>query len=604
MILQALYELAEAENLVGDPNFEYKPVSWVIRLKEDGTLIGVEEHRRNVNEGKTSMSGKPIKAKWVGKDELVPVQQIRTSGDATFFLVDKSEYALGIDPSGKRKADKLSLRANLFRELVERCAEETKDKNVQTLAKFLSQVAETPSTFSLPDDAGPSDLFAFRVGEGPFVHALPAVKQWWKSRRQKSEAATNRRCLVTGEPVSDAGLFPLIKRVPGGTRSGVSLVSHNARAFESYGFGGNDNAPISGRASQLAGAALNRLLHSEPDKAFGNDSLKRRHLRLSSDTAVVYWSPHGDPNALDALMGLTEAESADAVAEAYRSVWTGKPPDIQDPSAFYAMTLTGTQGRAIVRDWLETTVDEMMQNLAQHFADLGVVRNTAPPRGKEPSPTLPLRGLLEALAAPGRDAQTPAALAAEFVHAGLRGTRYPLSLLQRALLRERAEAGGDDWFASGRRDARAMLIKGVLIRTFDRAVRRSLDPTIEDGGYLAGRLMAVLEDTQYQAITGKPWGVEMPPMTARFLRAASTKPAGVFHRLLGLFHRNLAKLRMDERGQTIAFLREKQVISICNRIKAFPFHLSLAQQGMFVIGRHHQRHDLYQSRKSKEEKPK
>ena len=118
MILQALYELAQSEDLVGDPDYEYKPVSWVVRLKEDGTLVNIEDHRRNVNEGKTARSGKPLKAKWLGKDEPVPVRPTRTSGDLAFFLVDKAEYALGVDPSGSRSAEKLATRAGLFRDQI------------------------------------------------------------------------------------------------------------------------------------------------------------------------------------------------------------------------------------------------------------------------------------------------------------------------------------------------------------------------------------------------------------------------------------------------------------------------------------------------------
>jgi len=49
MILQALRQLALAENLVEDPDFEYKPVSWRINLATDGTLVDIEDVRRVTN---------------------------------------------------------------------------------------------------------------------------------------------------------------------------------------------------------------------------------------------------------------------------------------------------------------------------------------------------------------------------------------------------------------------------------------------------------------------------------------------------------------------------------------------------------------------------
>lgn len=594
MILQALYELAQAEELIGDPDFEYKPVSWVIRLREDGTLVNIEDHRRDMNEGKTGKGGKPVKPKWTGKDELVPVQPIRTSGDLAFFLVDKAEYVFGIDPAGGRSAAKLTARGGLFREAVETCTAESDDAGVRAVATFLRSLAEGKKAH-FPEDAAANELFAFKVGEGPFVHLRPAVKAWWKSRREIAggDGEARYRCLVTGEPIHDVELFPLIKRVPGGTPSGVALVSHNASAFESYGLSGNDNAPVSRAASQAVSTALNRLLDPEPINGRG-EHLSRRFIRLSPDTAVVYWSPQGDPHALDAIFGLTEAESADAVADVFRSIWRGEMPSLRDPSRLYAMTIMGTQGRAVVRDYLETTVTEALANLARHFAALSIVRNANPARGKDQSPAIPLRALMDALSAPGRDAQVPSAIAAGFIHAALRGGDYPASILQRALLRERAEAAGDEWADSARRDAHASLIKAVLTRNHDLEVKPRMDESNTNSGYLLGRLLAVLEDTQRLASGGVNASIK-----DKFYGAASATPAAVFPSMMDLFHKHARKAREARPGAVV--IREKLADSILAGLDQIPVHLVLADQGMFVLGYHHQRHALYNKPASQEE---
>ena len=42
MILKALYDLAQREELVPDSDFEIKPISWVIRLGDNGRFLNIE----------------------------------------------------------------------------------------------------------------------------------------------------------------------------------------------------------------------------------------------------------------------------------------------------------------------------------------------------------------------------------------------------------------------------------------------------------------------------------------------------------------------------------------------------------------------------------
>lgn len=63
------------------------------------------------------------------------------------------------------------------------------------------------------------------------------------------------------------------------------------------------------------------------------------------------------------------------------------------------------------------------------------------------------------------------------VRSALQGAPYPLSMLQRAVERQRAEIGRDTWADANRRDARAALIKAVLNRR-----RRSLTALYQEIG--------------------------------------------------------------------------------------------------------------------------
>ncbi len=607
MILQALYKLAESEGLMLDPDYQPKPVAWLIRVAEDGKLLGIqgthyippsEEERR--------------KPRSLAKNFSVPREGGRTSGDRAFFFCDKAEYALGADPeqdeSKKRAPEKLAIRFGLFRGHVKDCLAATGDEGVQAVHLFLEDIASGKQSAPLPEDCVGNDLFAFVYDPDTdqLVTEREKVRAYWKELRGEFASDVEAvQCLVSGRPGIPADLFPPLKKVPGGTTSGVALVSFNSKAFESYGWKGIENAPISQVAAETCSTALNRLLHpAYPDPHDPGLSLKRRNLRLSADTVLCYWSASKSKDSLaDFLSEIFEANPT-KVKEVYHSIWRGRPAEIDDPAAFYALTLTGTQGRAIVRDWFESTVARVSANLAAYFDDIDIVRNTPKPKDHDLPPQLPLRVLLESLAPLGKGSTVPAHLAGQFVSAALSGTPFPFSILQRALVRARAEIGKNDWSDLERRDARAALIKAVLNRrrppqsTQYQEVQRIMDPQNHDPGYLLGRLMAVIERMQQTAL-----GNLNASVVDRFFSGASATPRTVFPKLLqGLQHhakKAKDKAKNDAEKKTVWWL-ENQVDDISSHISSFPSRLSLVEQGLFVLGYHHQRKWLWTSKEDRE----
>lgn len=610
MILQALYELAGRERLIEDPDFEWKPIAWLIAVRRDGELLGIHGTHTilEVDEGKGKKKPKPRP-----KSFPVPREPGRTSGDRAFFLYDKAEYILGLDPepdlAKRRPADKLAARFALFRERADECLAATGDEGIRAVCRFLARLAAGEISVTLPEGCASNDLFAFLdplEGEG-LVTSRPLVREYWMRLRAQAEAPDLERqiCLVSGAPAVPVDKLPLIKNVPGGSTSGIALVSFNSNAFESYGWKGNENALISRDAAEACATALNRLLHPAfPDPKNQGQTLPQQHLRLSADTAVCFWtSQETGEDFASQLAALFEA-NPDHVRDLYRSVWRGVPVAVDDPSAFYALTLSGSQGRAILRDWLEETVGRVAGNLALHFADLALVRN-AVLKDREPSPALPLRVLVRSLAVRGDDANVPAALAGEIVHAALSGTPYPLGLLQRALERTRAEIGRDDWSDRERRDARAALIKAVLVRrrrtrqanTSYPEISEAMDPNNMNPGYRLGRLLAILERMQQTAL-----GDVSASVVDRFFGSASATPAAVFPRLLKNFRHHARKAQDSEKPEDrrrAGFL-ERDADEILAGIQTFPSFLSLEEQGLFVLGYHHQRHDFFQTREERE----
>jgi CRISPR-associated protein Csd1 len=613
MILQALYQLAQREGLMEDPDYEPKRVAWLVRVADGGKFLGI--HGTHYIPPEEQKKKKP---RSTPKSFPLPREKSVTSGDRAFLLFNKAEYVFGIDPQQKRPAEKLQKRFILFREKVKDCLEETRDEGVRAVHSFLEDLAAGRQSVSLPKDCATNDLFSFVYAPDidHLVTDRPKVREYWKKIRgsQEAKASAQRLCLVSGARFqSEVENFPPIKKVPGGTTSGVAIVSFNppdiSSAFSSYGWKGNDNAPISRDAAESCATALNRLLDpAYPDPRQSGQALPQWSLRLSADTVVCYWpAKESGEEFTSAFGGLLEARP-EVVKELYRSIWRGKLPEIEDESAFYALTLTGTQGRAIVRDWFESTVAKVARNLAKHFEDLTILRNTPKPKEHDLPPQFPMSVLLKSLAPQGDSEKIPTPLIGELIEAALRGTPYPFSLLQRAVERTRAEIGNNDWTDLDRRDARAALIKAVLNRrrrffpdtTHYKEVHPDMDPTNLSEGYTLGRLMAVLERIQQEAI-----GNVNASVVDRYFSGASATPKTVFVRLLKNARHHVTKAKDDESKAGFIFRLDKLIDELASRFdpkrNGFPAHLDLEQQGLFVLGYHQMRKWLWMPREERTE---
>lgn len=609
MILQALYGLAKDEELVPDPDYEPKPVAWLATVDQAGRMVGGFTTTKSEPPEEEPGGKRKRKPKAAPKSYSVPRQPGRTSGAFAFFLCDKAEYALGMDPAGKRKPADLQKRAALFRGKVEDCAQATGDEGVIAAARFLGRVAKGEEPVELPEDCAPNDLFAFVYA--PDVERLvsdrQAVRDYWKGLRQEGaggDAAEVLTCLVSGTDAVPVDKHPSVKNVPGGSTSGIALVSYNSSAFESYGWKGNLNAPVSREAAEACATALNRLMHpNPPDPNRPGEHLQPRNIFIGGNTKVCYWSRFGrGRDFLDELAALFEA-NPEGVKAAYQSIWKGLPPQSMDDAPFYALVISGGQGRATLRGWFESSLQEAVANLAKHFEDLEVCWNTPPPKKGGLPPAMPLRRLLESLATPGDRAETPAPLAEAVVRSAFQGTPYPFELLEKAVERARAEIGKEEWTDWRRRDARAALVKAVLNRrkrvhpetcTYEEA-KRDMDPNNSNPGYLLGRLLAVIERLQQLAL-----GDVKATVVDRFFSAASASPRTAFLRLLKNARHHAQKVRDDDQRRGGARWLEAQIDEICDHFRpelgGFPAWLPLEEQGLFILGYHQQRHWLWKKK--------
>ena len=163
----------------------------------------------------------------------------------------------------------------------------------------------------------------------------------------------------------------------------------------------------------------------------------------------------------------------------------------------------------------------------------------------------------------------------------LQGIAYPQSLYTNALMRIRADQKITY--------VRAAIIKACLSRNYSYldSEKTEVIKAMElcehnaDVAYRLGRLFALLEKAQQDANPGINATIR-----DRYFGAASATPRAVFPLLLRLAQHHIAK---DEYGFTI----DKKIGELMDGITAFPAHLNLEQQGLFVLGYYHQRNALY-----------
>jgi CRISPR-associated protein Csd1 len=589
VILHRLYELAERQRLLADPAFEMRPVPFILQLAEDGRYLAPLAERRGVIETPARKKGAPAKVK-KDKGDLLSVPKAHGSpankGFARFF-VDTLGRVLPLDDDAKSARSR-----DTFWQQIDQAADATADpalRAVQTFGRCLRadaalQAALRAELEALKPAAGDRCTFAWFPDGGKTIVEREPVRAWYRRHYTgltgtQQQAKPQGLCQITREigPLARAHATK-VAGVPGGIASGVSLVSNDKAAFESYGLDGAVNAGIGFRAAEGYARALNELISN---RLFPG---KTTSFRIAG-TLFVYWTRRAED--LEDLMVLDHPEPDD-VARLLASPGCGHDNAVADPEQFYCLCLSGNSARAIVRSYLEIPLSEVRQKLARWFEDLQTVDDSARGQGQ-------VTGCFRLVALAGatvRDLDdlspgVPPLLLA----AALQGTPLPSSLLAACLQRLRLEAGPEQF-----RPARMGLIRLLLNRDPQRGeltMPQSLDPALAacSPAYACGRLLAFLARCQ------KPesFGAEAQ-ILERFYGTASTAPRSVFPVLLRLNRHHIEKIREEHKG--FATNLEKELEERLapfrpgeGRSANFPDLLSLAEQGQFALGFYHQRAD-------------
>lgn len=540
MLLQRLVELQRTREGAIEM---YQPtrVAWKIQLDLDGKLRGI-----------TPLTGEGKKAER-GQEMMAPTV-VRSVGVAPKLLCDNGEYVLGI-PRGEDSNQKVPKRHAAFKALSDACAVATGDPYVRAVAQFLASWNPTQRALVPPNlDAG--SVMTFEV-EGVLPIELPAVQRYWASHTRPSDEQAIERttCLVCGTSKPPEASHPKkIKGVPGAQTSGAAMISANRDAFESYGLEKSLTSPTCRECAEAFADSLNYLLASPENRLYLGPAV------------YVYWT-RGAPST--DLLGLLNDPSPDDVKALLTSPGSGR--DVADLIAtpqFYLVSLSGSGGRVVVRDYLETSVPRVRENVARWFR----LQRLEPDRG-----AIGLYPLAMGLVHEDLDEVSPSLLAS-LVRVAITGGRVSEGFLQLLARRNRAEGGPTR--------PRAALARMVIASnpntgyTEDRLM--ALETENNDPAYLCGRLFAELAAAQRAAL-----GDTGTTIVDRFYGTASSAPATVFGPLLRGGQAHLAKLRQSKPGAHVAI--EGRIQSIAAAIPAFPSTLDLRSQALFSLGYYHQK---------------
>ena len=553
MLLRRLSEFSERLDL--PPNlYSEGPVRYFINLDQDGRFLPPMNDTADPSSPRTRR----------GQRRLLPQVQ-RSAGIRPLLMADKADYTLGYVADEKR-AGRVRDCHTSYLELVERCAAETEEPDVLAVLSFLRNNPQ--AEVDLDESFDPSGIITFRV-EGRIVIDNPEVQAFWASVNTADDAQ-RMQCLVCGNdrPVLDR-LQAKVKGIPGGQTAGTSIISANADAFESYGLHASLIAPTCSNCGESFTRGLNALLASEQNKL------------VSGGGVFTFWTREESQfNFFSAL----DDPSPSQVQALLESIRTGRQGNV-DEGAFYVLSLSASGGRAVVRDWIDTTVGSVKQRLADWFEKQHIVSlSDNAPR------YYGLRALALATVREPRD--LPVTTPQSLIRAAFAGNPVPRDILYKVVRRNCAEREVTR--------PRAALIKLVLLSQKDHYEEDNmvqLDPENAEPAYLCGRLLAVLEEAQKVAIRNLNTTI-----VDRFYGAASTAPRSVFSRLLKGARAHLSTLERDNRGAYVAIeTRIEDVLSLLHAGDNFPKTLTLEQQGIFSLGFYHQRaHDRAQARESAE----
>ncbi len=559
-MIDRLVQYAKHKHLVTTPGYAPKTVKWLIWLDSQGKLKDVVELG---NAGQPRNPGREFpRCPDLQQNELIAGGITRSH-----FLVDTCDVvALLGAQADKRKQDKHDYFVGLLKQasadMPECQTAATALDDQSTLDKIRQRLEQLR--------AKPTDKVTLRVDNVTLVDDS-RWHRWWDKYRQSLQGAgagtaSQMVCFATGQPNEPTPTHPKISGLAdvGGQSSGSVLVGFDKDAFTSFGLEQSANCAVSQEATYAYRAALNELIARSSHRLVNQKVLHW----YSADVATA-----DDPIAL--LLGedreQQEASAQVQVQRLMQSLHRGERPNLLE-SRYYVLTVAGSGGRVMVRDWMEGDFEELVANINNWFDQFTIVHREGDRLADPPK----FMAVLGALVRDIKD--VPAPTATRLFRCALTGEGIPYDAMAQALTRVKVDIVQDQPF----NHARMGLLKAYHVRKGGTDMEARLNPNHPSPAYHCGRLMAVLANLQRAALGDVGAGV-----VQRFYAAASATPALILGRIVRTSQFHIDKVRADSPGLAVWY--ENQIAEIMAAIgDAIPRTLTLEEQSLFALGYYQQ----------------
>lgn len=590
MIINALnkyYEILAEDGKSGIPLSGYSSakVGFALNISEKGELLDVIPLKVEGGKGK----------KLISRTLIVPEQKLRAAGISPNFLCDNSTYVLGIDNKGKPKRSNEAFIA--FKEFHNLVLKQAEGEAAKAILAFLENwniddARHHPVLLDNLEEILEGNNLVFKLdGQKGYIHNDIEIKGLWEEYNSKSENELMGQCLISGRTTSIARLHPNIKNVKNAQSSGASIVSFNANAYESYGKTQSYNSPVSRTVAFSYTTVLNHMLSSQKQKI------------QIGDATTVFWAESPEDIYIDLAAELFNPSNSKDREESKETY--SRDPQIEELvkdilskaksgqkinnldgkinqlTKFHILGLSPNASRISIRFFHSDNFGSFLDKTIQHYKDMEIIKDF-----DDRPDNIPIWMMLrETVSTKSSDKEASPLMSGAIMRSIISGAAYPASLFNAVMIRVKVDSENNRV-----NYIRVAIIKAYLLRNarthnnkkLEEVLTVSLNEQSTNTEYLLGRLFAVLEKAQQDANPGINATIK-----DRYFASACATPAAVFPILLRLAQHHISK---SDYGYAI----DRKIEPIMNEIGKFPTHLTLEQQGTFVLGYYHQRVALYQ----------
>ncbi|MDT9754997.1 type I-C CRISPR-associated protein Cas8c/Csd1 [Heyndrickxia coagulans] len=493
-----------------------------------------------------------------GEQRVIP-NRSRASGVSPILLTDKAEYVFKLpkNPANAKRAAECHL---AYMKLLKECCEATRNELVQKIVQILER-----QDWQIPDGMKSTDVILFRTEAGDFPHEDNKVKKFWEDFliKNSSKEENDSVCFICGRSA------PAVKRHTIEFSVGkerTKLISANESAYLSYGLENSEIAPTCFECEQKYGQALSYLLRKYANKKQHGGP----HMMEIGNVTYVYWARQNDPETTSMFTFLSDPDPV-AVRRILSSPFK-RAENHGSLDRICILALSANKARMVVRDYAEPPVWKVKNQIRQFFDAQQIVGAPKPAS---------IYLLAACMYRDGRKEMQKEDVQ-DWMNWAIYGKRLSGRIIAKMVKRIQAR-GGMAWI-------HAAAIKSWLISQKKEEWTVDLDQARVTPAYLCGRLFAVLEAVQYEAVKGNE------TIASRFYAAASSTPRTIFGLLMRNSKWHLSKISKENKGYEVRYQQRIQLIT--GQLKEFPPVLDLQGQAEFALGYYHERQDIYKKKEN------